>query len=112
MAMQTFNWQPDDEIGTDSTFRVRRSQFGGGYAQVAGDGPNPEADTHTLTFGGLRDEIKPIVDFIRAHGGARSFLWTTPEGELGMYRCADSRRQFRPGGIVVLSLTFERAYHP
>ena len=80
MAMQTFNWEPDDEIGTDSTFRVRRSQFGDGYVQVAGDGLNPETDTHTLTFGGLMDEIKPIVDFIRAHGGARSFLWTTPEG--------------------------------
>ena len=33
MAMQTFNWEPDDEIGTDSTFRVRRSQFGDGYVQ-------------------------------------------------------------------------------
>ncbi|MEX5341408.1 phage tail protein [Pseudomonas sp. I2] len=112
MAIETFIWVPDDEVSTDSTLRVRRSRFGDGYAQVSGDGLNAEDETHSLTFGGLKEELQPILSFIRAHGGYRSFLWTTPAGVLGLYRCSTFREQWRPGGIGVLSMTFERAYHP
>ncbi|MDN7144098.1 phage tail protein [Pseudomonas sp. JQ170] len=112
MAIATFNWVPDDEASSDSTFRTRKSQFGDGYAQVASDGLNAEVDSWTLSFGGLAEEVKPILDFIRSHRGARSFLWTPPGSALGMYRCETFRQQRKPGGIVVVAATFERAYHP
>ncbi|AHF68683.1 minor tail family protein [Pseudomonas cichorii JBC1] len=54
----------------------------------------------------------PILEFIRAHRGARSFLWTTPDGVLGLYRCETYRQQRKPADIVSLTATFERAYHP
>ncbi|POF89361.1 phage tail protein [Pseudomonas putida] len=112
MAIETFTWEPDDEAGGESTLRTRKSQFGDGYAQVSSDGLNGETDSWSLSFGGLAEEIGPPLAFIRRHRGARSFLWTNPEGVLGMYRCETFRQQRKPGGVVVLSATFERAYQP
>ena len=112
MAIETFTWVPDDEATGESTLRTRKSQFGDGYAQVAQDGLNPETDSWDLTIGGLADEVQPAINFIRVHGGARSFLWTNPEGVLGLYRCESFRQQRKPGGVTVLTATFERAFHP
>lgn len=112
MAIEIFEWVPDDEATSDGTFRVRKCQFGDGYAQVSGDGPNSEEAPWSLTFGGTEAEMAPILSFVRRHDGHRSFLWTPPGDDLGLYRCPTFRRQRKPGGLVVLSLTFERAYHP
>lgn len=112
MAIETFTWEPDDEAGGESTLRTRKSQFGDGYAQVSSDGLNGETDSWSLSFGGLAEEVGPPLAFIRRHRGARSFLWTNPEGVLGMYRCETFRQQRKPGGVVVLSATFERAFQP
>lgn len=112
MAIETFIWTPDDEAGSDSTLRTRKSKFGDGYVQVTSDGLNAEEDSWTLSFGGMAEEVNPILKFIRSHRGAKSFLWTPPGGALGMYRCDAFRQQLKPGGIVVVAATFERAYHP
>ncbi|MDF3842666.1 phage tail protein [Pseudomonas citronellolis] len=112
MAIETFTWEPDDEASADGTFKTNKSQFGDGYAQVSGDGLNAEEAPWSLSFGGLADEVGPIIAFVRRHGGYQSFLWTPPGGGLGLYRCPSYREQRKPGGVVVLSLTFERAYHP
>lgn len=112
MAIETFDWVPDDEATADGSFRTRKAQFGDGYAQVSGDGLNGEEESWPLSFGGLAEEIAPILSFVRRHGGHKAFLWTPPTGDLGLYRCPTHRRQFKPGGVVVLSLNFERAYHP
>jgi len=112
VAIETFTWSPDDEASGESTLKTRKSQFGDNYTQVVGDGINAENDSWTLSFGGVAEEVDPIVAFIRSHGGFRSFLWTSPGGELGLYRCERIGQQRRPGGIAVINLTFERAYHP
>ncbi|MFI7857339.1 phage tail protein [Pseudomonas promysalinigenes] len=112
MAIETFTWTPDDEASSDSTLRTRKSQFGYNYAQVSTDGLNAESDSWALSFGGMADEIAPILAFIRRHRGATSFLWTNPEGLLGLYRCESFRQQRKPGGVAVLTATFERAFHP
>ncbi|MDH0646223.1 phage tail protein [Pseudomonas sp. GD03858] len=112
MAIETFTWPPDDEATSDNTLKVRKSQFGDGYVQTAGDGLNGESDSWSLTFGGVADETQPILAFIRRHKGFKSFLWTTPNGELGLYRCETFGTQRRPGGILAVTATFERAYHP
>lgn len=112
MAVETFSWVPDDEAQREGEFRTRSAQFGEGYEQVSGDGMNSERQTWTLTFGGLPDELDPILDFVRRHGGWRSFLWVSPRGGLGLYRCASYREQNRPGGVAGLSLTFVQAFKP
>lgn len=112
MAIETFTWAPDDEASGESTLRTRKSQFGDGYSQVSSDGLNGETDSWSLSFGGLAEEIAPPLAFIRRHRGAKSFLWTNPEGVLGMYRCEAFRQQRKPGDAVVLTATFERAFQP
>ena len=112
MAIETFTWTSDDEAGGDSTLRTRKSQFGDNYVQVSTNGLNAESDSWALSFGGLADEIAPILAFIRRHRGAKSFLWTNPEGVLGLYRCESFRQQRKPGAVILLTATFERAYHP
>ncbi|WP_286929206.1 phage tail protein [Pseudomonas sp. UBA7721] len=112
MAIETFTWVPDDEASGDSELRTRKSQFGDNYAQVTSDGLNGETDSWDLTFGGFVSEIAPILAFIRRHRGAKSFLWTNPEEVLGLYRCEKFRQVRKPGGITVLTATFERAFHP
>lgn len=110
MALETFEWTPDGEVQGDITFRVRSARFGDGYAQVVGDGPNNEQQSWPLTFGGTADEIAPIRDFLRAHGGYRSFRWTPPLGEPGLYRCARFGIAAAPGGTFRLTATFEQAF--
>lgn len=112
MAVETFIWIPDDEASSESTLRTRKSQFGDGYVQVSSDGLNAEEESWSLSFGGLASEVSPILDFLRTHRGAKSFLWTSPDGALGLYRCETFRQQRKPAGVVVITATFERAYHP
>ncbi|KRW62333.1 phage tail protein [Pseudomonas sp. TTU2014-080ASC] len=112
MAIETFTWAADDEAQLDGAFKVRSAQFGDGYQQVVGDGLNNESRPWALTFGGSKDEIAPILAFVRRHGGFRSFLWSTPEGVLGMYRCPTYRLQAKPNGLQVLSLNFTQAFKP
>lgn len=112
MSIETFSWPPDDEAASDNKLRVRKSQFGDGYAQVVGDGLNGESDSWSLTFGGVAEETQPILAFIRRHKGFKSFLWVPPGGDLGLYRCETFGIQRRPGGVGVVTATFERAYQP
>lgn len=112
MAIETFTWSPDDEASSDNTLRVRKSVFGDNYVQVAGDGLNGESDTWSLSFGGVAEETQPILAFLRRHKGFKAFLWTPPDGELGLYRCEKFAIQRRPGSVGVVTATFERAYHP
>jgi len=112
MAIETFTFSPDDEAGNAGTFRVRRAQFGYGYAQVTGDGPNNEEQSWTLTFGGDNAERGEVLAFIRRHAGYRAFLWTNPRGELGLYRCETYNDSSRPGAVGSLSLTFDQAFAP
>lgn len=112
MAIETFTWVPDDEAQADGTLRTRTAQLGDGYAQVVGDGINGEQQSWSLTLGGVAEEVEPALAFIRRHAGYRSFLWTPPGGGLGFYRCKSYRQQRRPGGLLILSLTFDQAFHP
>lgn len=112
MAVEVFSWIPDDEAQREGEFRTRSARFGDGYEQVSGDGLNPEQETWTLTFGGMADEVEPILAFVRRHGGWKSFIWTNPRGALGLFRCAGYRDQNKPGGVVSLSITFTQAFAP
>ncbi len=41
MGIQTFEFPARVNAAGDMRFRVRKAQFGDGYAQVSGDGINP-----------------------------------------------------------------------
>lgn len=113
MAIETFEWSPDDETEGDITQRVRSAQFGDGYEQTAPYGLNAEEESWPVTFGGTEDEVLPIRNFLKRHKGSKAFLWTPPLGELGLYKSAGGYRvREKGGGIFTITTTFETAFRP
>lgn len=110
--METFTWSPAADAEGEIQQRVRTVQFGDGYAQVAGDGLNADRQSWPLTFTGAADEIRPIRDFLRRHGGHRSFLWAPPLEGLQLYRCAGWRLRAHTEDLLTLTATFEQSFAP
>lgn len=113
MAIETFTWRVQGQPEGSLNQRVRSAQFGDGYKQVSGDGINPETQSWPLTFSGNKSDMQPLLAFVRRHT-TKSFIWTPPLGEKGLYRVtADSIRVVPIGGPAVsISATFEQAYAP
>ena len=109
---EVFTWQPIIEPSGDFQFRTREARFGDGYGQAVGDGLNNEVQTWPLTFRGSLDYLLPIRDFLRAHGGHTSFLWTPPDGEQALFRCKGF--QWIPGAASRRRLvaTFDQWFTP
>ncbi|MBL1759211.1 phage tail protein, partial [Klebsiella pneumoniae] len=60
MAIEIFTWSPRVNPQQTVNFRVRKAQFGDGYAQVCGDGINTRSQDWELSFVGTEDYIRPI----------------------------------------------------
>jgi len=112
MAIETFTWRTQIQDGMEGTFkqRVKVAQFGDGYKQVSGDGIHPESQTWPVSMTGREKDLLPVLNFLRQHA-VRSFIWTPPYGDTGMYRvAADSVRASPLGGRVMnIKATFEQA---
>lgn len=111
--MEEFKWrtQIQDSPSGEFKHRIKEIEFGDGYKQVAGDGINPESQTWPFSYMGLKDEVMPIFKFIRRHT-AKSFIWTPPFGEKGLYRIKADSITMIPisGGVMKLTATFEQAF--
>lgn len=92
MAIEIFTWSPRVNPQQTVNFRVRKAQFGDGYAQVSGDGINTRSQDWELSFVGTEDYIRPIKQFFDRHAGTRAFQWTPPLEEVGLYRCEHINR--------------------
>ncbi|MDX7993205.1 phage tail protein [Xenorhabdus littoralis] len=113
MAIEEFKWrtQIQDSPSGEFKHRIKEVVFGDGYKQVSGDGINPETQSWPYSYTGMKDEVMPIFQFIRRHT-LKSFIWTPPFGEKGLYRVkADSITMIpMAGGIMKISATFEQAF--
>lgn len=111
--MEEFKWrtQIQDSPSGEFKHRIKEVEFGDGYKQVAGDGINPESQTWPFSYMGLKDEVMHILKFIRQHT-IKSFIWTPPFGEKGLYRVKADSISMIPisGGIMKLTATFEQAF--
>ena len=68
MAIQTFPWQMDMGATADKQYRVNKTQFGDGYAQLSSIGINNIIKNWSGTKTGALDTvIKPIEAFIDEH---------------------------------------------
>lgn len=112
MAIETFQWSPRTNAAANATFRIRKAQFGDGYAQVAGDGINFRAQNWDLNFVGSEAYISAIAAFLDRHAGRTSFQWKPPLSPLGLYRCEQYKPKALGGGNFSLSATFIQAFHP
>ncbi|WP_312664225.1 phage tail protein [Pantoea sp. CTOTU49201] len=112
MAIEVFDWCPRLDAEADTAFRTRKVQFGNGYAQVAGDGPNPRSQEWALSFTGSEAYILGIKAFLDAHNGTRAFQWQPPLESVGLYRCETYKPKAMGNKIYNLDATFVQAFKP
>lgn len=112
MAIETFTWPTERGSSPEITYRVRTAQFGDGYKQQIGDGPNNKEDSYPITYSGQKAKVLEIMAFFDRHAGAKAFLWTTPLGQLGLFTCKNPAPTPMGGGAFKLTATFDRAFQP
>ncbi|HEY0290711.1 MAG TPA: phage tail protein [Pseudomonas sp.] len=112
MAIETFTWPTQSGDAPDITYRTRTSQFGNGYKQVVGDGPNNKESSYPITFTGSKAKALEVMAFFDRHAGAKAFLWATPLGELGLFICTKPVPTPMGGTVFRVTATFEQAFHP
>ncbi|MGY6256537.1 phage tail protein [Paraburkholderia caledonica] len=110
----TFTWVPT-VAGTSgsTTERVRKAQFGDGYAQRIADGINGESSSFNLQFTDDAATISAILAFLKSHAGATSFnwtplLWTAP----GLFTCEKYSQPTKDGSAYTITATFDQTFAP
>lgn len=110
MATKTFEWVVSTQATPTIGYVVRTAQFGDGYAQDVGEGVNNKTESWEVNFIGSDVDVLAIMDFLDSLGGYRSFFWTNPLGQLGLYKCKDPSPVEMGGNTYSFSGTFTKAY--
>ncbi|ATG18029.1 phage tail protein [Providencia alcalifaciens] len=108
--IETFTWCPRINAQSETTFRVKKAQFGDGYTQTAGDGLNHRSDSWQLEFVGGEAMIEQIVAFFDRHGGHKFFLWKPPLRSIGFFRCEQYKVKALGGNQYAVTTTFIEAF--
>lgn len=109
---EVFTWCVRTEINGTGEFMVKEARFGDGYRQSSADGLNNESQQWPISIVGRAAKVGPALEFIRAHKGAVSFLWTPPLGVQGLYQCKAYNLIPHGAGVYTLSATFEQTFQP
>jgi phage-related protein len=107
---KTFTWKVERSIDPTISYRVVETQFGDGYKQTSTDGINTKDESYTFKVHALEKEARQIMAFFDEHAGWKSFLWTPPLGELGLYTCVDPKPKAEGGGLYSISGTFVKSF--
>jgi phage-related protein len=108
-----FNFEVHAGTNGSKTFSVLKAGYGDGYTQRAQDGINSAQRKWNITVADVYAyELKPITDFLDAHAGARSFLWTPPNGTQGYFVCEAYTESPAVAGLVTLTAVFEEDFVP
>ncbi|RSK77852.1 phage tail protein [Pandoraea apista] len=108
----TFIWSPRADASGDTTFAVRKAQFGDGYEQRVADGLNNQRSSYQLTFVGDAAKISAILAFLDAHAGAKSFFWTPSLRPQALFVCEKYSDPVKDGSIYTISATFDQTFAP
>ena len=110
MAVETFKWKVESGVAADIGYRVVETQFNDGYAQISADGINTKNESYSVKVHALAKEAKVIMAFFDRHKGVKSFFWTPPLGEIGLYTCKNPNPSDKGGGLYTISGTFVKVY--
>lgn len=108
MPTPVFTWFPDASVEVAHEPKVSIAKFGDGYEQRTALGLNTDLQKWSVTFTGLRAEIDPIDDFLRARGAVEAFTWNTPDEEELKFICRSWTKRRERGVKVTLTATFEQ----
>lgn len=115
MAIETFSWRIQAAGQPSITIKdnIRKAQFGDGYAQVSGEGINPETLSYAFSFSGDLQIALEIYQFLRRHK-TKSFAFRPPHDELALWRVeADSlEKTVVNNRIMTVTATFEQVFAP
>jgi len=106
MALETFAWSVLAGPSGPLDMRYREAQFGDGYSQAVGDGINNLSESWQIQLGGSTEEVRPALEFLRRHGGWKSFVWTSPSGLQALFRGRELQQASPAPGLLQLSATF------
>lgn len=107
---KTFKWRIERDVDTTNTYRVIEAQFGDGYKQTSTEGINTTNLEYALKLHAYENTAKEIMAFFNEHAGWKSFFWTPPLGELGLYTCTNPKPSAEGGGLWSISATFVKSY--
>lgn len=110
MAIKTFHWKIENNFQANIAYRVIETQFGDGYAQISSDGINNKNESYSIKVHAMEKDAKTIMDFFDEHKGSKSFLWTPPLGEIGLYTCKDPTPRNEGGLLYSISGTFVKVF--
>ncbi|MFD1556037.1 phage tail protein [Paraburkholderia silviterrae] len=110
----TFTWVPTVAQSTGTaTQRVRKAQFGDGYAQRVQDGINNRSSSFQLQFINDAATIAAIIAFLDARAGATAFLWTPPlRTQALLFTCETYTEPTKDGNAYTFTATFDQTFAP
>jgi len=106
----TFGWRIEREVTPTIQYKVITAQFGDGYKQTSSDGINNTEESWSIKTHATTSVAKEIKAFFDYHKGVKSFYWTPPLGELGLYTCDDPSYIPLSTKLYSISGTFVRSY--
>lgn len=110
MATSTFQWRVQASPSNQRAFTTRDIQFGDGYIQSLGEGMNAVVQSYSISWTGSYTDCLAIMTFLDNLGGYKSFFWTDPMGNLGLFRCKDHSPVDIGEDLYQITGTFERRY--
>lgn len=109
--METFTpaKAPSQDSGKKVNARIKRSDFGDGYSQRAGDGLNSIKRNYNFNWNAIGvAAAQAIEDFLEARGGHEAFLYTPPrEADPRKFICTEWARGYSGGDADSITATFE-----
>ncbi len=109
--MQTFDYKFNMGASIETTQTVLKNQYNDGYVQRVSVGINNRREIWSGSkTGDYETVIKPIMDFIDAHKGAKPFYWVNPFGVKNKYVCEGYSVSQRKGNFWQISLKFEQVF--
>ena len=81
-----FTWKSNYDYSNDNIPRIKKIQFGDGYAQYLNDGINNLLLNYNFTFQGDLHFITAVLHFLAARSGTESFCFIPPAPRGQIYR--------------------------
>ena len=110
MASPTFTWVVATQAAPTIEYSTRSIGFGDGYVQSSGEGVNNRPESWAISWTGTKSDCLTMMTFFDSLGGWKSFFWTNPLGQLGLYRCTNPTPSEVGGRTFQLTATFTKAY--